>query len=468
MRAISRSAGHGRTLKRRTIAGATVALLLAGALVPSLARADGDPASDVLLSQPAFVPADAGFSTQQQASLDTLLRVSARAGVPVRVAVIPEAYDLGYVSQLWGKPGTYAQFLGVELSLVFKGPLLVVMPHGFGFNWAGHSTSAYYAALSRVAIQPGGVGLLDATQAAVRELAGVTGAKPPASGSSAGAVASSAGPPAIYFVAVGALAAALVLALAIRRGRRSRPGTTRAPSPVSAGPSPASQAAEPRGAQRPLPVWLRFGVPGFALAFGALVGVPMLAFSGARSSPTASAPTSGSGPAETPPVTWPEGSRAAPDFSLTDQRGHRVSIAGYRGRPVIVTFIDPLCRRLCPLAGQVLSRAERQLPASKRPEIIAVSANIYADSRANLLKDFSKWNLTSQWQWAVGDPRQLASVWRRYYAEVNVTTKHIAGTTVHYVTHSEMAYVIDRDGYERALLTWPYSAKQVERTVESL
>ncbi len=94
-----------------------------------------------------------------------------------------------------------------------------------------------------------------------------------------------------------------------------------------------------------------------------------------------------------------------------------------------------------------------------------MSVNIYGNARANLLQDFSKWHLTSQWRWAVGTPKQLASVWKRYYAEVDVTTRHIAGTTVHYLTHSEMAYVIDRNGYERALLSWPYSAKQVEQAV---
>ena len=82
---------------------------------------------------------------------------------------------------------------------------------------------------------------------------------------------------------------------------------------------------------------------------------------------------------------------------------------------------------------------------------MAVSVNIYDNARANLLQDFSRWSLTPQWRWAVGSPSSWPRSGRRYYAEVDVTTKHIAGTTVHYLAHSEMAYVVDPRGYERDL-----------------
>jgi hypothetical protein len=59
-------------------------------------------------------------------------------------------------------------------------------------------------------------------------------------------------------------------------------------------------------------------------------------------------------------------------------------------------------------------------------------------------------------------------VWSHYGAEVEVKTKRIAGTTVHFITHSEMAYVIDGRGDERALFAWPYTARQVEHTLQGL
>ena len=468
-RPVSGSQREPPAIRRRALVLAAVAALLLGSLAPDLARADGDPASDVLLSQPAFVPADAGFSAQQASALDAFLRESAKAGVPARVAIVPEAYDLGYVTQLWSKPRTYAEFLGVELSLVFKGPLIVVMPDGFGVNWPGHATTSAYAALAGVAIKPGGAGLLEATRSAVRRVAGVAGVQ---LGSGAGAstgssrVSGSDVGVTILILALAALAAALLVALVIRRRHARARAARREPSPVA---PVGTEGRRVRGPAQPnvLPLWVCIAIPGAACLLGVAIVLPLALRNARRSAYTAPSAVVGS-PNETAPVKWREGARAAPYFTLTDQQGRPVSIADYRGRPVIVTFIDPLCRELCPLAAQVLSRAERQLPASEQPAVIAVSVNIYGNARANLVQDFSKWHLTPQWRWAVGAPRQLASVWKHYDAEVDVTTKHIAGTTVHYLAHSEMAYVIDPSGYERALLLWPYTADQVENSVRSV
>ena len=97
------------------------------------ALADGDPASDVLASQPAFVPGDAGLSTARQLQLSALLTEASRAGYPVRVAIIAGAADLGSVSELWKMPKPYARFLGQELAQVYRGELVVIMPQGMGW-----------------------------------------------------------------------------------------------------------------------------------------------------------------------------------------------------------------------------------------------------------------------------------------------------------------------------------------------
>jgi len=159
--------------------------------------------------------------------------------------------------------------------------------------------------------------------------------------------------------------------------------------------------------------------------------------------------------------TWPEGRRPAPGFRLRDQNGRPVSIAAYRGRPFIVTFIDPLCRNLCPLAAQVLDQADRQLPASQRLPIVAVSVDIYADTDADLMQDFKEWRLVPQWRWAIGAPDQLATVWNRWGVGVSIQTKRIAGTTVHFITHDEFAFLIDPSGFERALFVWPYGPQDI-------
>lgn len=169
-----------------------------------------------------------------------------------------------------------------------------------------------------------------------------------------------------------------------------------------------------------------------------------------------------------PPVKWPAGKKSAPGFSLRSEDGGRISLRQFRGRPVIVTFIDPLCRNLCPLEAKTLDRVVASFPAGQRPAIVAVSTNRWADARKNLVLDKTKWNLPSNWHWAVGKPAALAQVWKDYAIGVSVATKTIAGVTVHRITHTEAAYVVDPSGYERALYLYPFLAGDVERTVSSL
>jgi hypothetical protein len=91
------------------------------------------------------------------------------------VAIIAHRDDLGAVTALWRRPQVYAHFLGVELSLGYKGELLVVMPNGFGLNWPGHSTANASTALSQIPIGPGGTGMVAAAVRAAQALDGRLG-----------------------------------------------------------------------------------------------------------------------------------------------------------------------------------------------------------------------------------------------------------------------------------------------------
>ena len=164
------------TRGRWLLAAVLLACCALGAFAPA-ARADGDPASDVLVYQNLFVTSESGMSTGQQAEVASLLASAAHAGFPIRVAIIGAPVDLGAVTALWDKPSAYASFLGIELSLVYKQRLLIVMPNGFGFNWTGHPSGPAYQVLSQVDIGAGGDGLTTATVTAVQTLAASSGIK---------------------------------------------------------------------------------------------------------------------------------------------------------------------------------------------------------------------------------------------------------------------------------------------------
>ncbi len=155
------------------LARAAVALALAALALPAVARADGDPASDILLQSTAFVPYDAHVSRDDATRLATFLADAKRRGYEIRVALVPTKPDLGAVTPLWRQPQQYARFLGQELFFVYKGRLLTVMPNGYGFNRPGRSPAAEVKLLRRQ--PPPGNDYAGAAMAAVRKLAAAEG-----------------------------------------------------------------------------------------------------------------------------------------------------------------------------------------------------------------------------------------------------------------------------------------------------
>ena len=206
--------------------------------------------------------------------------------------------------------------------------------------------------------------------------------------------------------------------------------------------------------------WLFWGA---VLLVGLAAAIGVLVLSSSRHAAGTAAPL-----AETPAGTWGAGRLRAPAIELADQNGAPVSLASFRGRPVVVTFIDPLCRDYCPLEAKRLNAVVGSFPAGARPAIIAVSVNVHGNARANLLQDVDKWSLVPQWHWGVGTEARLAAVWKSYHVGVLASTKKIAGVTVHSVAHTEAAYVVDAKGYQRAVFLWPYSAEAVTATLRSL
>lgn len=202
----------------------------------------------------------------------------------------------------------------------------------------------------------------------------------------------------------------------------------------------------------------RWIVLGVALVVGIGVGAGVAVLT---ASPTSSAnPPFSQQPAAQ--VSWKAGQRRAPDFSLRDESGKPISLQRFRGRPVIVTFIDPLCTTFCPIEAHVLDRLLARLPAAQRPAIVSVSVNRLGDNRRAYRHDARKWSLTSDWHWAVGSQAALAHVWKQYGigVEVNPKTKD--------VTHTEAAYLVDASGYERALYLWPFDSAALLRELHAV
>ncbi len=211
-----------------------VALTLAGGAASSswplsagIARADGDPASDVLLSQDVFVPYS-GISATLERRLFALCGAAGRAGYPVKIALIASKSDLGVVPALFNRPQAYARFLSAEVGSVVRGPVLVVMPAGIGLATQGHAArgTATTAALSAARVAPGesdslataAIDVLPRLAAAAgHPVSNTASTASPATGASAGTVRHAL----IALLVLGLLSGAAIAGAFVARSRRA-------------------------------------------------------------------------------------------------------------------------------------------------------------------------------------------------------------------------------------------------------
>ena len=204
-------------VKRLAVLGAVTVCLCA----PPVARANGDPASDYLLTQSVFLPFTTKIDRNEVKRLDALLREADQKHFRIRVAMILSPSDLGTAFSLMGKPEKYAQFLGLELSFVYRGRLLVVMPNGYGYSVNGDPDPKASAVLKKLPA-PGrnATKEVQASIVAVQRLAAAEG-----SNLAAPKVGGSTGRDRLTIAAAATAGIALIAAIVLYR-RRQRPAGT--------------------------------------------------------------------------------------------------------------------------------------------------------------------------------------------------------------------------------------------------
>jgi hypothetical protein len=160
-----------------------LSIAASGGLCAPNARADGDPASDVLLGQDVFLPYSS-ISPTIQRRLFAVAAAAKTAGYPLKIALIGARTDLGVLPSLFGQPEAYARFLSSELTGVVAEPVLVVMPAGFGLALDGHARST--TPLHGIPVRSGTDGLGRAALAATERLAASAGHPLPAGAATTG------------------------------------------------------------------------------------------------------------------------------------------------------------------------------------------------------------------------------------------------------------------------------------------
>jgi hypothetical protein len=217
------------SLMARRLASLLATVILVGSVGaggPGFALADGDPASDVLLGQNVYYPYSPPVPQAVQRTLDAETAAAKKAGLPIKVALIATAVDLGVVPELFGQPQNYAKFLDKEISFQGPQPLLVVMPAGYGVQGVSAKVAA---AVTGLALPKGktSIALARAAVTAVAKIAAaaghpIKGVAGVASGSSGGG--SSKTPLLIGLIVAAVLVAGALILLRRRQGTASAAG----------------------------------------------------------------------------------------------------------------------------------------------------------------------------------------------------------------------------------------------------
>jgi cytochrome oxidase Cu insertion factor (SCO1/SenC/PrrC family) len=177
-----------------------------------------------------------------------------------------------------------------------------------------------------------------------------------------------------------------------------------------------------------------------ALVAGALVLVVALGGSSGRSSSTSSQANTGTG-SGFEGVTLPAGVNAR-GFTLTDQRGRRVSLADYRGRVTILTFLYSTCPHACVVIAQQVRGALDELGPGVAA--VAISMDPSSDTPARVHAFLERAALNGRLEYLTGPRTQLAPVWRAYRVmPASAGEAAYAGTAP--------VLLLDRDGRERVL-----------------
>ncbi|MCL8208379.1 MAG: SCO family protein [Actinomycetia bacterium] len=142
------------------------------------------------------------------------------------------------------------------------------------------------------------------------------------------------------------------------------------------------------------------------------------------------------------------GGRPAPDFTLVDQFGRRVTLSAFRGKTVVLAFVDSMCTTICPLTTQSMLDAMALLgpKAAAHVELLGVDANPDAISVADVRRYSLAHGLERRWLFLTGSLKELQAVWKAYGIYVAVEHGQI--------DHTPALYVISPAGREeRVYLT---------------
>jgi cytochrome oxidase Cu insertion factor (SCO1/SenC/PrrC family) len=201
-----------------------------------------------------------------------------------------------------------------------------------------------------------------------------------------------------------------------------------------------------------------------AVACGAVAGSLALAGCGGSGASSGGASSGGTGPAASPgssaaaanptlDLGSPLGGKPAPSIRLENQFGQPMSLAQFRGKVVLLGFVDSQCTTVCPLTTLAMLEAKQMLGAAgDHVQLVGIDANPNAIAVSDVLGYSRAHAMVNRWDFLTGTAAQLKATWKAF----NIYARVDAGQ----IDHTPALYVIDANGREQKvyLTTMAYSS----------
>ena len=139
----------------------------------------------------------------------------------------------------------------------------------------------------------------------------------------------------------------------------------------------------------------------------------------------------------------PMADQPAPAFRLMDQDGRAISLAGLRGKAIVLGFFDASCADVCPIFAREVLVAERDLGRrAGTVAFVAINVDATGPATASVATATDAHGLASlpNWYFLTGAPSALREVRRAYGIQTQVDPQ--SGLTL----HTEALFFISASG----------------------
>jgi protein SCO1/2 len=150
-------------------------------------------------------------------------------------------------------------------------------------------------------------------------------------------------------------------------------------------------------------------------------------------------------------------------FTLHDQFGKRISLADFRGKVVVLTFLYTYCPDICPLVTQKFHETHKLLAeGASRVAFLVVTVDPDRDT-VKRLYDYSKqFDMLDKWRFLTGSEKDLKPIWDYYW--VGKVWKDEKGD----VMHEAPLHLIDQQGKVRVASGQTFRPAELAHDIEVL